>query len=614
MGRKAMKSQSNFQSNQYIKNIDSKNKFIQGKKIILSKNMDQERKDRLKSWITFYRNNIGLFCIHYMGVKLFPYQRYWLTLIGKSTNFLGIASRASAKSWIIACYSIARCILYPGTIVALNSSTKAQAGLIISQHCQSLYNEHPNIQRETDNLICNNNKWEMTFINGSKINVVISGEGGRGHRSNVCVLEERRLIPTVIIDGIIRPFLVSRMPPYMKIPKYGHLEREEPQEIIISSAYFKSHDWWAEAKKLLKMIAADDPDVKAIFLDYLISLKHGIKTKKQLQKEKEKFDPITFMMEYGNIPFSSSQSSFYRIGFFDRSIKVGWRPIREDVNANKKNPYDIQRKEGERRLVSVDIAMRKGSSNDNTVITCARLFPTKKGWQTEITYIETANGKNALLQALRIKQIFHEFTNFTEGDILILDVANAGITIYDALTSITKDDSRGMEYAAMKVMSHYSIDQKVYEELSDRTLGTNAKECIYPISASQSLNSQIAISFRDRLKRKLFKFLVDDSEEEDFLIKTGNKDILDQEDTEIKAFLTSANVQTTLLINECISLETKVIGAGVVKLQEQGQSRKDRFTSCSYLNWYISFLDQELLKDDDGLSDEEAILAITQIR
>lgn len=607
-----MTNQSNYQSNQYLKNIDSKNKFKQGKNIVLSKEIEQQRKERLKSWVSFYRNNISYFCMHYMGVRLFPYQRYWLTLMGKSTNFLGIASRASAKSWLIACYSIARCILYPGTIVALNSSTKAQAGLIISQHCQALYNAHPNIQRETDTLICNNNKWEMTFVNGSKINVVISGEGGRGHRSNVCVLEERRLIPTAIIDGIIRPFLVSRLPPYMNKLEYAHLEREEPQEIIISSAYFKSHDWWLESKKLLKMILADDPDVKAIFLDYLITLKHGIKTKKQLQKEKEKMDSVTFMMEYGNIPFSSSQSSFYRIGFFDRSVKIGWRPIREDINANKKNPYDIHRKEGEIRLVSVDIAMRKGSSNDNTVITCARLFPTKKGWQTEITYIETANGKNAILQALRIKQIFYEFTNFTEGDVLILDVANAGITIYDALTSITKDDSRGMEYSPMKVMNHYSIDQKVYDELSDRTLGTNAKECIYPISASQSLNSQIAVSFRDRLKRKLFKFLVDDSEEEDFLIKTGNKDILDQEDIGIKAFLTSANVQTTLLINECISLEMAVLGGGIIKLQEQGSSRKDRFTSCSYLNWYVNYLDQELLKEDEGDSFEQ-MMAVTMV-
>ena len=601
-----------YQSNKYVKNIDSKNLFKKGNSIVLQKNLSQERKERIKSWVTFYRSNMSYFIEHYMNVPLFPYQKYWINLIAMSTNFLGIASRASAKSWIIACYSIARCILYPGTIVSLNSSTKAQAGLIISQHCQSIHNGSLNVQRETLNLVVNNNKWEMSFHNSSKILVIISGEAGRGNRSHVSVLEERRLIPTEIIDGIIRPFLVSRSAPYMKNPKYMDLPQEEPQEIIITSSYFKSHDWWLESKKLLKMILNNDPDVKAIFLDYLISLKHGIKTKKQLIKEKEKMDEITFLMEYGNIPYSSSQSSFYRIGFFDRTVKVGWRPIREDINASKKNPYDIQRKEGERRIVSADIAMRKGSMNDNTVITCARLFPTKRGWQTEITYIETANGKNAILQALRIKQIFSEFTNFNENDVLILDVANAGITIYDALTSITKDDFRGIEYPAMKVMSHYSIDQKVYDELSDRTIGTNAKECIYPISASQVLNSQIAISFRDRLKRKLIKFLIDDSEEEDFLIKTGNKDILDQEDIGIKAFLISANVQTTLLINECLSLEMTMLGAGIIKLQEGSSSRKDRFTSCSYLNWYVNFLDQELLKEDEGDGFEQ-MMAVTMV-
>lgn len=600
-----------YQSNKYIKNINSKNLFQKGKSMLLEKDVSQFRKERIKDWVTFYRSNISYFVEHYMNTPLYPYQKYWLNLISMSTNFLGIASRASAKSWIIACYSIARCILYPGTIVSLNSSTKAQAGLIISQHCQSIHNGSLNVQRETLSLVVNNNKWEMAFLNSSKILVVISGEAGRGNRSHVSVLEERRLIPTLVIDSIIRPFLVSRQPPFMKNPKYMDMVQEEPQEIIITSSYFKSHDWWAEAKKLLKMILNDDPDVKAIFLDYLITLKHGIKTKKQLQKEREKMDEISFLMEYGNIPYSSATSSFLKIGFFNRNLNVSWKPLKDDFT--KKNVYDIPRDPHEIRLVSVDVAMRKGASNDNTIITCARLFPTKKGWMTDICYIESHNGKNALIQSLRIKQIYYEFTGSTKGDMLILDIAGSGITVYDALTSVTKDDIRGKEYDAMKVMRHPTIDDKLYDELTERSLSQEAIDCIYPISASQQLNSQIAFAFRDRLKRKLLRFLVDENEAEDFLIRKGNKDILDQNDSSIRAYLLSAYVQTTLMINECISLEMSVLGQGVIKLQEASSGRKDRFTSVSYLNWMVSLMDIELLKEDGNEDEWDTIRNITMV-
>lgn len=579
--------------------------------VLTEKEMSKKKKERLKSWITFYRSNPSFFVEHYMGVKLFPYQRFWINLISRSTEFLGVASRASAKSWLIAVYTIARCILYPGTVVALASSTKMQAGLIISEKCVSLRDEHPNIERECSSIVTNQNKWEMTFHNGSKISVVISGEGGRGHRSNVTVLEERRLIPTIIIDSIIRPFLVSRQPPYMRKTEYSNVSelREEPQEIIITSAYYKSHEWWPEAKKFLKMMADGDLDTRGIFFDYIISLKHGIKTKKQMIKEREKFDPITFLMEYGNIPYGSSSNSFFRMGLFNRNIKRSWRPIRDEVYiATKKNPYDIPKLSEEMRIISVDVAMRAGSTNDNTIITCARLTPSKKGWMTDVVYIESHNGKNTSLQALRIKQLMSEF----ESDILVLDVANAGISVFDALSSITKDEIRGIEYPAYTVMDSQHIDDRVYDELSERTLGQDAVACIFPISATSQLNSTIAVKFKDRLKRRLLNFLIDDNAEEDFLIKSGNKDILDQDETGLRSYLLQPHLQTSLLINEAIALEMVLI-SGIIKLVEPEGARKDRYTSCSYLNYYVSLMDIDLLKDRYNGDDEEEFLGVSLI-
>lgn len=587
----------------FLQNMKPYSKSNEPVKFLTEKEMTKQKKDRLKSWITFYRKNPSFFVEHYMGVPLYPYQRFWINLMARSTEFVAIASRASAKSWLIGVNAIARCILYPGTTVALASSTKGQAGLIISEKCKSLMEEYPNIQRETSNIVTNQNKWEMTFYNGSKINVVVSGEGGRGHRSHVTVLEERRLIETSVIDSVIRPFLVSRQPPYMKNPKYASIEelREEPQEVIITSAHYKTYEWYPEIKKFIKLMAEGDPDTKCLFLDYHISLHHGIKTKKQMQKEKETLDPITFLMEYGNIPYGSSTLSFYKLGLFDRAIKRSWRPIRDEVYLVKgKNNYDIPKLSDEMRIVSVDIAMRAGSTNDNTIITCARLMPSRKGWQTEVVFMESHNGKNTNLQALRIKQIYEEF----QSDVLVLDLQNAGISVFDALTSVTKDEIRGVEYQAYTVMNSENVDNKVYDELIGRTLGQDAIQCIFPISANAPLNSLIAVKFRERLKKRLISFLVDDNTEEEFLIKSGNKDILDQDDTGIRAYLLQAHLQTSLMINESIALEMAP-AQGLVKLVEPAGARKDRYTSVSYLNYYVSLMDTDLLKDRYSAWDDE---------
>lgn len=583
--------------------------------MLTDEKMSRQTIDRIKSWVTFYRKNPSFFVEHYMGVHLHFYQRVWINWIANSTEFLGIASRASAKSWLIAVYSISRCILYPGTTIVLASSTKAQAGLIISEKCKSLHDAHSNIQRETVSIITNQNKWEMAFKNGSKIHVVVSGESARGNRANVIVLEERRLIPKEVIDSIIRPFSISRQPPYMQNGEYSGIEelQEEPQEIIITSAYYKSYDWYPEAKRLIRKIASGDPDVKAIFLDYLVLIKYGIKTKKQMIKEKESFeDNISFLMEYGNIPYGASSKAFFNLQSFNRNIKRVWRPIRDETYiTTRKNPYDIPKREDERRVVAVDVAMRAGAKNDNTIIVCARLSPSKRGWQTDYVYMESHNGKNTALQALRIKQICHEF----DADALVLDIGGQGIGIFDSLSAVTKDEARGVEYPGYTVMPSDAIDQKLREDLTNRTLAKEAKAFIFPISATQQLNSIIAVSFRERMRKKLINFLVDDNTEEEFLIKSGNKDIIDQDFPELRAYLLQANLQTTLMINECIGLDMDVVGAGgLVKLVEPPGARKDRYSACSYLSYYVSLLDTELLREGYSSSDDEAeFLAFSRV-
>lgn len=164
----------------------------------------------------------------------------------------------------------------------------------------------------------------------------------------------------------------------------------------------------------------------------------------------------------------------------------------------------------------------------------------------------------------------------------------------------------------MTVADSEFIDKNIIEELQKRTLGIDPLEVIFPISATQILNSQIAVSFRSSLQKKLWEFLIPDMEGEEFLLQHDKAFITAYDEPAIRAFYLYPYVQTNLLINECINLEMKLVN-GNIKLEEKEGSYKDRFTSISYMNWVISYFDLELLKDDSGEDDLDALLAVTKI-
>ena len=77
--------------------------------------------ERLIDWITFYRRNIPVFVEHYLGITLHWYQIIWLYILNSFKTVVIIAGRASAKSFVIAIFSCAKCILYPNTKVVIAS-------------------------------------------------------------------------------------------------------------------------------------------------------------------------------------------------------------------------------------------------------------------------------------------------------------------------------------------------------------------------------------------------------------------------------------------------------------------------------------------------------------
>ena len=91
----------------------------------------EQNVDHFLQWMTFFRRNFHRFAMDYLGIKLHLYQIIMLYLMGINHFIVIIASRASAKSWVIALYACCRSILYPNSMIVLASSTKGQSKLLV---------------------------------------------------------------------------------------------------------------------------------------------------------------------------------------------------------------------------------------------------------------------------------------------------------------------------------------------------------------------------------------------------------------------------------------------------------------------------------------------------
>lgn len=565
--------------------------------------------DHVLLWNTFFRRNLHRVAMDYLGIKLHLYQQIILYFMGICQLIAIIASRAAAKSFIIALYACCRAITRPYTRIVLGSATRGQSKLIISEKIvNELMEMSPALRKEIRTIKDSQNESVVYFKNGSTIKVFTANKFARGLRSHVAVREECMQIEQDVDNSVISPFQTIRQAPYMLEPYYSSIEdlKEDPTDVYISSSWFDGHYVWTNIVDPAYEDMLKNKNVCVLAFDESITLKHNIRTQKQMQLEKRKQDPITFAIEFLNLRLKQNASAFftYKMLMNSQTLKRVFYPRKnEDVRANIKNKYAIPKQDGEIRVVSCDFAFVAGEENDNSAYVCVRAIPEaitydnggseleiKQGYRREYSYIEAPKGGDTMLQTIRIRQLFEDF----DADYFVLDARNGGAQIVMNLGKVIFDDERKTEYSQLKAMND--------DTYADLVKNQNAKECIYVINASQQLNSDMAYGFRRNLSEGRINLLVNFNTAKEEIL-SENKDYINELDVERQFEYEKPFLETQALINEAGELMyEKNPQTGTVKVYEKGTNTKDRYVACAMASHFIDLLEQDL---DSNSSDYE---------
>lgn len=561
--------------------------------------------EKVKLWTSFYRENPHRFAEDYIGVKLKTFQKILVYLCFKYPYFTFLASRGLGKSWLIALIAIIKCILYPGSKVVIASGTKGQAEKIIINKIQDdLYINSVALQKEISKINTAATKTEVHFHNGSTIKTVTANDNGRGERANFIIVDEHRLIKKSVYDSIIEPFATFiRQPGYIHDKKYAKYKDKANQIVFMSSAYYQNHWIYTDAIDFVNsMIENKGSGQKFITaIPYHLGIKENIINQDTVRKalEKSDFDRAGFGMEYKCQFFGESSGAFLKLIDFDknRNLNNAYIPrkpylIAEDIEKYREpRPKHYPKQENELRIISIDVSIIPGKQNDNTILSFIRLFPAKGGdyYDKQVVNSIPIHGLHSDVQANLIKRYFYDFM----ADYIVMDTNGNGISVFDSLATISYDDETGQEYPAFG-----SFNKEEYE---DRVQSDEPNNVIFSINPSKDINHIAANKIKSDLEKGRIKLLIDVNLALSKLYDRKSLVLSPEEEAEIL----QPYVNTTMMINESIALNKKIVQERFISLVESGAARKDRYSSLSYGIYFASILEKELEEEDE---DYEIIL------
>lgn len=538
-------------------------------------------------WISFYRANPHRFAVEYLGMSwMKPFQKIMLNIIIKFTYQMIIASRGMGKTQIVAAAICVKSILYPGLEICIAAGNRSQSVNVLEKIIDEFCSRSINLTNEIKNYSLSPQNAYIAFKNGSKVTVVTAKDSARSARAHWVINDEFVRIKKKVIDEVLRKFKAGqRHPGFLDSPEYAHYKFDEPNcETYISSAHYKWHYSWAKFKAFFKTMMSGE-NYAVLGFPYQLPVSEGYYPIEQVQDEMREadFDSVAWSMEMDSLFWGESANAFFTFQNVDAVRKISYplypRPMYSMITDSKFKPP--LKKNGEIRLLAMDVAAMGGSKNDASSICLIQMMPSQGGkYHRLVSYMETLEGGHGQAQAIRLKQLYDDF----EADYVVVDTNGVGMVVFDSLVISLFDEDRGCSYEPWSCIND--------EKMAARSKTPSENKVIYSVKATQTMNSDMAVLLRDCMKRGKIKFLIHEEDGREILSELKGWDKLTPEE---QATFEFPYYQTTAFCNETINLNYDVVN-GKIRVQETSGARKDRYSSVAYGNYIADVIEREMLK------------------
>lgn len=572
---------------------------------------EQEKKENIIKWATFYRRNMNIYAERRLGIRLHPFQHIMIYLMSISQTFFAICTRGISKTFIVGLFAVCESMLYPYSEVVITATTIAQGAVMVKSKIENeivkklsplllyLYENNQIKFSYNDNEI----KVEFLF-NGSIIRVLPSGDQSRGYRATVLIYEECRLLKKNMVDSVFSPMSHPRQAKFITREKYAGDKRwqEETISIYITSARMKSEWFWTTFKEVVQKCYNSKRIVENFFAaDIYTAIEYGLKTKADFEKSKSQMSELDFRMEILNEMIGEAENAFFTLEMFrnNQVLTVPFVPPNVRDILGGEDDYIKEKAINEYRLLFIDFAFANTTTNqenDNSILGCMSLFYKNKKIYRNVDYITTHPASDSPGMEKKIREFYWDYN----ADYIVMDLRNGGEVLYNNLTNLYEHPERGNSWnphgftVANEGEIHVVQDAKL-SDLRSRSIDKEAIPAIVPIIGTSDLNSMMWMDLQLRLRNKEIRFLVDEMEYQQILEETSRYFKMTSEQRIIERL---PYIQTLLLVNEAINLSPSWKD-GKVKLSEPRSGMKDRIVACSYGNWIGTLLENKLSKEDN---------------
>ena len=146
------------------------------------------------TWCSFYRANPHRFASDYLNIHLKLFQKILLFLMFWNNYFIYISSRGQGKTFLIAIFSVCRCILYPETQICIAAKARSQSINVLEKITTILMPNSANLRMEIGDFSTKGQDAYIEFRNGSRIKVVTANDNARSNRSCIIWLRQLEII------------------------------------------------------------------------------------------------------------------------------------------------------------------------------------------------------------------------------------------------------------------------------------------------------------------------------------------------------------------------------------------------------------------------------------